>query len=564
MKANAPDAALARVSAALDAAAKATLADGEIPPIALEAPRNPEHGDFSSNVALQLAKRARRPPQQLASEIAARAAGDAALGTIVAEIAAVGGFINVRMAPAYWQQSVREILERGDDFGRGAPAGERVSLEFGSANPTGPLVVVQGRTLSLGDSIAKAMRFCGVEVTTEWIINDAGSQLDTLGRSLYARYRQIADPTFPFPEDGYPGDYLMPIARALRERDGNRYEGMSESQWLPIFATFGRDELVAGQQRTAERFGVYFDRWQSEKQLHESGAVKTGIEALRARGITYEAEGATWMRTTQFGDDKDRVIVRGDGRPTYLAPDIAYHYDKLQRADRAILILGPDHHGYVARLGTIAAAFGKPGAIEVVIAQQMTTIRDGEIVSLSKRHGDVLTLDDVIDEVGVDAARFFFVMMNADSPMTFDLTLAKAQTSDNPVYYVQYGHARIASIVAKAPPALVARARSGEALERLVERAEIALARRLAEFPATVRSVVEGRAPSRLARYAQNVASDFTQFYMAHKVLGDDEPTSVARLGLALATKTVLARALRLLGVSAPERMDRLEADENA
>jgi arginyl-tRNA synthetase len=556
----AEDSDLARLAAAFSKAAAELVPGDDAPPaVAFESPRNASFGDFASNVALQLAKRARRPPQQLASEIVSKIfADDPTLHDVISEATALGGFINVRLAPAYWQRAVARILTEGDDYGRGAPTGERVSLEFGSANPTGPLVVVQGRTLSLGDSIARAMRFCGIAVETEWIINDAGSQVDTLGRSLYARYRQIADPTYPFPEDGYPGEYLLPIAAELRETYGETFDDASESDWLRLFATFGRDRLVAGQQRTAERFRVAYDRWQSEKELHDSGAVTNGIAALTERGHTFELDGAVWMRTTSFGDDKDRVLVRGDGRPTYYAPDVAYHYEKLQRNDRAMLILGPDHHGYITRLSTIAAAFGKPGTIEVLIAQQMTTIRDGEIVSLSKRHGDVLLLDEVIDEVGVDAARFFFVMMNADSPMTFDLTLAKEQTNENPVFYVQYGHARIASIVARAPEELVARARRGEALERLDLPAEIALARRLSEFPAVVRAVAETYAPSRLARYAQSVAADFTQFYMGSRVLTDDADLSTARLALALAAKHVLATSLGLLGVSAPEKMERI------
>ena len=554
---------LARLAAAFAKAAGAIVPGDALPPVAFESPRNPDFGDFASNVAFQLAKRARRAPQQLASEIVAKIfEDDPSLREIVAEATPLGGFINVRLAPAHWQRVVAKIVREGDGYGRVAPTGERVSLEFGSANPTGPLVVVQGRTLSLGDSIARAMRFCGIAVETEWIINDAGSQVDTLGRSLHARYRQLVDPSFPFPEDGYPGDYLWPLARELRERDGDRYDGAPEAEWLPVIATFGRDRLVAGQQATAERFRVHYDRWQSEKELHVSGAVARGVAELARRGHTFESDGAVWMRTTAFGDDKDRVLVRSDGRPTYYAPDVAYHYDKLQRNDRALLILGPDHHGYIARLSTIAAAFGKPGAIAVLIAQQMTTIRNGEVVSLSKRNGDVLMLDDVIDEVGVDAARFFFVMMNADSPMTFDLTLAKEQSNENPVFYVQYGHARIASIVARAPADLVTRARRGEALERLTQGPEIALARRLSEFPAVVHAVAEQCAPSRLARYAQTVASDFTQFYMSSRVLvAGDEELSVARLALALAAKTVLAKTLDLLGVTAPEKMERLDQE---
>jgi arginyl-tRNA synthetase len=571
---------LERIARAFERAA-AELVPGEAPPPAVfEAPRNPEFGDFACNIALRLAKRARRAPQTLANELIARSrALDAGLDDI-AQAVATSGFINIRLAPRYWQGVVADILRDGAGYGRvqrpsdesarrpsdesaqrssderaERPSGESVSLEFGSANPTGPVVVVQGRTLSLGDALAKAMRFCGIRVTTEWIVNDAGSQIDTLGRSLYARYRQLADPAFPFPAEGYPGEYLVPIAREIRERAGAAYDDAPETEWLPFFASTGLEAMVKSQQATCERFGVHFDRWQSEQELHVSGAVTRGVSELRERGLTFEQDGATWMRTTQFGDDKDRVLIRSDGRPTYYAPDVAYHHDKLQRNDRALLILGPDHHGYILRLQTIAAAFGKPGAIDVLIAQQMTTLRDGAVVSLSKRHGDVLTLDDVIDEVGVDAARFFFVMPNPDSPMTFDLTLAKAQTNDNPVYYVQYGHARIASIERNAPAAILERARRGEGLERLGQPEELALARRLEEFPAVVRSVVTSLAPSRLARYAQQVASDYTQFYMSSRVLGEDADLSAGRLGLCLATKTVLAQSLGLLGVSAPEKM---------
>jgi arginyl-tRNA synthetase len=547
---------LARVVAALRRATAALVGDEDVPTVVFEAPRNPDFGDFASNVALQLAKRARRSPQALAAQLVETMfADDPALRGILAEATPLGGFINVRMSTRYWQGVVAKILRERFDFGRGAKQDLRVSLEFGSANPTGPLVVVQGRTLSLGGSLANAMRFCGVDVTTEWIINDAGSQLDTLARSLYARYRQLGDPAYPFPEDGYPGEYLVPIAHRIHEEDGERWTAAGAAEWMPYFAKYGRDVLVAGQQATCARFGVTLDRWQSEKVLHESGAIQDAIAALRERGLAFERDGALWMRASQFGDDKDRVLVRSDGRPTYYGADVAYHYDKLVRTDKAILILGPDHHGYIARLVLIPAAFGKPGAIEVLIVQHMALLREGQAVPLSKREGNVLTLDEVIDEVGVDAARFFFVMLNADTPMTFDLSLAKEQSNENPVYYVQYGHARIASIERNAPAELLERARRGEMLERLADPMEIALARRLSEFPTAVRSVVEGLAPSRLARYAQNVATDFTQFYVACKVLGNDPELSCARLALACAAKTVLANTLGLMGVSAPESM---------
>jgi arginyl-tRNA synthetase len=550
--------AVARIASALQRASQSVV-PGVSPEVVLEAPRNLQHGDFSSNVALTLAKTARRPPQELAQAlIDGMFEADPALRDVVAQANAAGGFINIRMAPAHWQRLVAQILRDGQGFGRGAPTGRRTSLEFGSANPTGPLVVVQGRTLSLGATLANAMRFVGEDVTTEWIINDAGTQLDTLGKSLYARYRQLWVPDYPMPEDGYPGEYLVPIAEAVRDLGGERWRDVPESEWLPYFAKFGCDAIVAEQRAVAERFGVHYDRWQSEKTLHDAGAVEAGIERLRALDLVYEKDGAIWVRTTAYGDDGDRVVIRSDGRPTYYANDVAYHYEKFQRgAERVVDILGPDHHGYIGRLNALAAAYGHPGGIEVLIAQQMTLKRGDDLVSMSKRAGQIVPLAEIIDEVGVDAARFFFIIPSAESPMTFDLALAKEQSEANPVYYVQYGHARIASIERRATDRDRARAKAGEALERLVEPAELALARRLSEFPATVRSAVAARAPHRLARYARDVASDFHQFYMACKVLVDDEDLRVARLGLAHATKIVLGSVLGLAGVSAPESMER-------
>ncbi len=476
----------------------------------------------------------------------------------VAGATPTAGFINLRLVPAFWQRTVATVLREGAAYGRGPAQHERVSLEFGSANPTGPLVVVQGRTLSIGDTLAKALRFAGYDVTTEWLINDAGSQLDTLARSLHARYRQLWDPAVTLPDDGYPGEYLIAIAERLRARDGERWRTAPEPEWLPVFAQFGRDEIVREQQAVTERFGAAFDRWQSERALHDSGAIATGIERLRERGLTYEEDGALWVRTTETGDDENRVVVRSDGRPTYYAADVAYHYDKLQRADRVIDILGPDHHGYIARLNALAGAYGRPGAIDVLIAQQITLKRGDEIIAMSKRAGTIVTLADIIDEVGVDAARFFFVMLSTDQPLTFDLQLAREQSNENPVYYVQYGHARIASVLRRAAErdaTLLDAARRGEHLERLTEEPEIALARRLAELGATVAGVARARAPHRLPKYARDVASDFHQFYAECTILGDDRELSIARLGLALAAQQVLATALALCGVSAPESM---------
>ncbi|GAC1583700.1 MAG: arginine--tRNA ligase [Candidatus Velthaea sp.] len=550
-------------------AARALYPDAQ-PAVAFEAPRRAEFGDIATNVAFGLAKTARAKPDTIARAIIERALQDERVRSTVIEAGSVNGFINLRLAPAFWQRTVSEITRDGPNYGRGADRGERISLEFGSANPTGPLVVVQGRTLSVGDTLAKAMRFAGYAVYTEWIINDAGSQLDTLGRSLYARYRQLWEPEHPLPEDAYPGEYLVRIAEALRERDGERWRTVAEAEATGPIAKFGRDYNVAEQQAIAKAFGVEYDLWQSEKELHDNGAIAKGVERLKELDVTYEKDGALWVRTTASGDDEDRVVMRADGRPTYYANDVAYHYEKLQRADHVIDILGPDHHGYIARLNALADAYRRPGTIEVILAQQITLKRGSEIISMSKRAGNIVTLQDIIDEVGVDAARFFFVMLSTDQPLTFDLQLAKEQSNDNPVFYVQYGHARIASLIRKAAErdgTLVADARSGAHLERLTNDAELALMRRLAEFGAVIEGIARARAPHRLPKYARDIAADFHQFYDKSPVLPvleDDRELAVARLALAIATQTVLTHALEMCGVSAPSEMHRARAQTEA
>ena len=543
-------------SGALRGAIAARYPDAPETDIAFEAPRRPEFGDVATNAAFSLAKVARSAPQQVAAALVADLQSEPKLGELFAEISATAGFINLRFQPQIWQAALAQIIRDGATFGQSAPNGVRISLEFGSANPTGPLVVVQGRTCSIGATLANAMKFCGYDVFTEWIINDAGGQLDTLGRSLYARYRQIYDPAFPFPEEGYPGDYLKPIAQSIANADGERWTREEESAWLPLFSQVGRDTLVDQQRRTAERFGVHFDLWQSEKELQEAGAVQAGLQRLIDDGVTYEDDGAIYFRATQFGDDKDRVLVRRDGRPTYFCTDVAYHYAKLQRSDRVIDILGPDHHGYIGRLKGLAEALGyERDRLDALIAQQITLMRGREQVSMSKRAGHIVTLDDIIDEVGVDAARFFFILPAPESPLTFDLQLAKEESNENPVYYVQYGHARIASVFKNADAADVESARAGAPLESLSHPAELALIRRIAELPSLVANVVERLAPHRLTRYARDVASDFHQFYTECKILTPEMDERIARLSLCIATQTVLATVLNMAGVSTPETM---------
>ncbi len=549
-----PDDALRTLAQALRDSADSLYSQRELE-VVFEGPRRPEFGEFATNVAFALARVARRSPQDVAKALVEEArARNPAVDELFAALDPIAGFINVRLAPQLWHAAVASILRDGEAFARAAHRGQRISLEFGSANPTGPLLVVQGRALSVGDALARTMRLRGYDVFTEWIINDAGGQLDALGRSVDARYRQLSDAAYPFPEDGYPGDYLIDIANELNEREGARIATMAEDERLAFMAQFARDRIVADQQHSAERFGVHYDLWQSERELHERGRISEGIARLKELGFTYEADGALFFRATDFGDDKDRVLVRADGRPTYFCTDVAYHYEKLRRADRVIDILGPDHHGYIGRLQGLARALGYPGRLEVLISQQVTLVRGEERVSMSKRAGHILTLDEVVGEVGLDATRFFFAMLATDSPLTFDLKLALEQSNENPVYYVQYGHARIASVLRKAESADVAAARNAP-LSALQHPAEIALARRLAELPRLAQHVAEQLAPHLLARYARDVASDFHQFYTECRILAEEREVRLARLALCLASQRALATILGLLGVSAPESM---------
>ncbi|HTD38776.1 MAG TPA: arginine--tRNA ligase, partial [Candidatus Limnocylindrales bacterium] len=440
---------LDELAARFAAAARALWPEAE-PVVQFEPARRAEFGDVATNVAFGLARIARKKPQEIAAEIVARAMEDEGVRATVAEATPLAGFVNLKLRPAFWQRIVADVLREGGDYGKAPPTGERISLEFGSANPTGPLAVVQGRALSIGDTLANALRHQGYGVFAEWIINDAGNQVRQFGLSILARYRQLFDPSFPQPADGYAGEYVVEIARALRERDGDRWLNEPEDEAATTAGRFGIAMMVAEQQADARAFRVRYDLWQSEQELHDAGTIRDGVERMRRLGRLYEKDGATWLRTIDSGDDQDRVVIRRDGVPTYLANDIAYHYEKLQRGDRVIDILGPDHHGYIGRLNALADAYGRPGAIEVIIAQQVTLKRGSEEVKMSKRAGAIVMLREVIDEVGVDAARFFFLIPSVESPLTFDLALAKEQSDENPVYYVQYGHARIASLIAHA------------------------------------------------------------------------------------------------------------------
>ena len=545
----------------LQEAARGIGADPKaLPPVTLPPTREAAHGDFATPVALAAAKQWKRNPMDVAQAIVGN--GVDGLTGVASLEAAKPGFVNIRMTTAFWSGVVSEVLERGEDYGRSdALAGlSPVLIEFTSANPTGPLNVVQGRSGSLGATLVAMFRYAGATTSAETYVNDAGSQLDTLAESLYGRYAALCGVDVAFPQDGYPGEYLVDVAQRLYERDGDRWLNADPEERRQALGKFGRDVIVEQQRLDMERFGVHFDTWFSEATLHESGAIDDVIEDLRRRGYAYDNEGAVWLRSTAFGDDRDRVLRRNNGRPTYLAADAAYHRDKLRRGNRFLInILGPDHHGYIARIKAIVAALGHPGSLEVLLAQQVTLKRGDEIVAMSKRAGNVVTLAEVMDEVGVDAARFFFIERAPESHLVFDLALAVEHSQKNPVYYVQYGHARIASILRRAAETQrskeLERARAGKDVALLTHQAELALIRRLGDFERTVVDAAKDRAPHRLAEYTRSVAADFHAFYTECVVLGDDEALSSARLSLAIAAKSVLASGLRLLGVSAPDTM---------
>lgn len=580
------------IATALDRAARSLYGADAPVEVGFETPRNRDFGDYATNVAFKLAKTARKAPQAIATEIAQRALHqDGALRDVVAEVQPVGGFINIRMQPAFWQAVVGDILRSGLDYGRDQPTGKRISLEFGSANPTGPLLVVQGRALSIGATLANALRFAGNEVVTDWYINDAGSQLDALVRSLHARWRQLREVNYPFPEDGYPAEYVWELAKDL---DAVPPENRNPED--PAFLEkFAYERMVAAQRATARRFGVDFI-FQSERVLHAAGLVDAIIQLLQDEGLT-ERDGDAIALSPELDPDEDkaRILRRSDGRPTYFAADIPYHFAKFRHASHLIDILGPDHHGYVARVRAMAEIwrrlYGKPAftrlleridalqlegptqwadrdvSIEVLIAQLVSLVRGGAVTTMSKREGNILELDEILDEVGVDAARFFFIMLAPESPLTFDLELAVKQSNENPVYYVQYGHARISSLIAHArsnpqTAGFVERAERAEHLDKLTHPAELALARRLSEWPKVLADTARLLAPHHLTTYAREVASDFHQFYTACTVVDrSDPPTSIARLALSMASRSVLANVLSICGVSAPDFMERRTAD---
>ncbi len=557
--------------------------------VSIERTKRPEHGDFASNVAMTLTKAAGKPPRAVAEAILARLS--VGPGALLAEATIAGpGFINLRLAPSFWQGTLAAILAAGDDWGRGpARATPKILLEYLSANPTGPMHVAHGRHAAVGDALARLLRFAGYPVTCEFYVNDAGNQVHMLSLSVWARYMEIARdsdpsvPAAPFPENGYKGAYIRDFGRALFERDGAKWVGEAPPADIEPVKNFAIERALGMIRATLTAFDVTFDVWQSERALHQAGDVAETLAALDKAGFIDRHDDAVWLKTTAlWNDDKDRVVMKSDGLPTYLLADIAYHRKKLARGfDELCDIWGADHHGHIARMHAALKAFGfDPAVLQVLLIQMVSLLRDGKPVAMGKREGEFVTLDEVIAEVGRDATRFFYLMRRHDTPLDFDLEVAKRQSMDNPVYYVQYGHARCAAIRRRAveleaprPPL------TPELASLLTLPEELTLLRKLAEFPDFVADAAAAREPQRVTTYLAELTGEFQSYYTRlQKVHGDtilpqerhrtgdwratwNWQKTAARLYWVDAIGQVTRNALRLLGVGAPDQMARA-ADE--
>ncbi|MDN5346999.1 MAG: arginyl-tRNA synthetase [Clostridia bacterium] len=529
----------------------------ELPDFVLEVPREKARGDFATNLALVLAAQVKKPPRRIA-EALLQYLELPRPGVAEAEIAGPG-FINFKLEPRFFLQALPAVLRLGESYGcSNMGKGEKVQVEFVSANPTGLLHMGNARGAALGDAIANILAAAGYEVTREFYINDAGNQIENFALSLEARYLQALGVEAEIPADGYHGQDLVETVNRFIEQVGDKYLNADPSLRREMLVSFALEEKLAGIRQALEDFGVYFDVWFSEQSLHDSGAVAQTIADLQRAGYVYEKDGALWFKATAFGEGKDEVLVRSNGLPTYFAADIAYHRNKFERGFKRIInIWGADHHGHVSRLKSALAALGlEVDRLEIVLMQLVRLFQGGEILRMSKRTGQYVTLQELVEEVGRDAARYFFVMLKPDSHLDFDLDLARSQSAENPVYYVQYAHARICSILRLAAdrgidlpePATVN-------LELLREPPEQELAKKIAEFPEVVAGAARSLEPHRLTRYAHDLAELFHVFYTECRVLADEPDLRAARLLLVLATRITLRNVLNLLGVTAPERM---------
>ncbi|MCC3374982.1 arginine--tRNA ligase [Cohnella sp. REN36] len=533
------------------------VAREDVPPIVLEVPRDKAHGDLATNAAMQLTRIAKKNPREIATAIIENL--DKAGASVESAEIAGPGFINFRMDKRYLHPVIASARAQGARYGStDAGQGRKVQVEFVSANPTGSLHLGHARGAAVGDALCNVLAFAGYDVTREYYINDAGNQVANLAKSIEARYRQALGQEADMPEDGYYGEDIVGFAKELAEREGARLLELPEEERVRYFRDFGLERELDKIKRDLGRFGVQFDSWYSETSLYQTGKVERSLAALRETGHVYEQDGAVWLSTTPFGDDKDRVLVKNDGSYTYLTPDIAYHMDKYGRGyDQMINIWGADHHGYIPRMKAAMAALGNdPDKLTVLIAQMVSLFQNGEKVKMSKRTGKAVTMEDLMDEVGVDAIRYFFTMRSMDSHLDFDMDLAVSTSNENPVFYVQYAHARICSIFRQAEEQGVALLPADEAkLELLTTEHEYDLLRKMGELPAAVADAAATYAPHQIIRYVYELASLFHSYYRAERVITEDAEQSQARLQLLEALRHTLANGLRLVGVSAPDRM---------
>ncbi|MCC8057710.1 arginine--tRNA ligase [Cloacibacillus sp.] len=548
---------------ALDTAVKAVAAEKnyQIPEgfiVRLERPRQEGHGDWATNIAMQLSKPFGVKPRDLAEDIIAKLPKDSVIER--AEVAGPG-FMNFTLSSNWVTETVKNAIEKGDGYGRSnVGGGRRIQVEFVSANPTGPLHMGHGRGAAVGDITASLLDFAGYNVEREYYINDAGLQMELLGKSAQARYFEALGRAeeAPMPEDGYHGDYMSDIAKSYVEKYGDSLAQKPLEETLPFFSEETGRLVLELIKKDLEDFGVKFDVWFSEKSLYDDNLVEPAMQALKERDYAYEDEGALWFRSTMFGDDKDRVLIRSNGMPTYFTSDVAYLKNKYDRGfEKNIYVWGADHHGYVPRLKSVNKAFGFPDdGIDVLLIQMVNLLRDGKPVQMSKRAGTIVTLREIMDEVGRDAAHFFFVIRRCDSTVDFDLELAKKASSENPVFYIQYAHARICSIRRElAERGIPMPTMEDFDVSLLTDPTEINLAKAVSRFPEEIMKAAEETAPHRLVYYATELAEAFHAFYNAQRVLGVEENVMKSRILLMEAARVTLKNALGILGVSAPEKM---------
>ncbi|KIY22506.1 arginine--tRNA ligase [Mesobacillus subterraneus] len=536
---------------------KANLAEeAQIPAVILETPKEKAHGDYSTNMAMQLTRIAKKAPRQIAEQLIENM--DKSKASIEKIEIAGPGFINFYMDNSYLIDLIPEILEAGDHYGESKVGnGQKVQVEFVSANPTGDLHLGHARGAAVGDSLSNVLAKAGYDVSREYYINDAGNQINNLALSVEARYFQALGIDKPMPEDGYQGADIIGIGQTLAEEFGDKYVNSSDQERFQAFREYGLKYEMGKLKQDLENFRVRFDVWYSETSLYQNGKIEAALETLRDNGHVYEEEGATWFRSSELGDDKDRVLIKQDGSFTYLLPDIAYHKDKLERGfEKLINIWGADHHGYIPRMKAAIEALGYDReALEVEIIQLVHLYKNGEKMKMSKRTGKAVTMRDLIDEVGLDAVRYFFAMRSADTHMDFDLDLAVSQSNENPVFYAQYAHARINSILRSAAEQGLIFDREAD-FKLIQSEKEIELLKKLGEFPLVVAEAAQKRMPHRISNYIFELASVFHSFYNAEKVLDlANKEKTVARLSLIKTAQITLKNALELIGVSAPEKM---------